>query len=76
MEIVVGLHVPEIPFVEVGGKIGAVPLTQIGFIAVKVGVVIDVIETDIVASVAQVLLIGEKVYKVVCAVFGAGDHEP
>ena len=35
-----GFQVPAIPFVELGGKAGAVPFKQIGFIGVNEGVML------------------------------------
>ena len=40
VEIVEGFQVPAIPFVELGGKAGAVPFKQIGFIGVNEGVML------------------------------------
>ena len=40
VEIVEGFQVPAIPFIEFGGKVGAVPFKQIGFIGVNEGVML------------------------------------
>ena len=40
VETMVGFQVPVIPFVELGGKVGAVPFKQTGFIGVNEGVML------------------------------------
>ena len=53
VEIVFGLQVPAIPFVEVPGKLPGVAPTQYGPIAEKVGVITDVTFTLIVVGEAH-----------------------
>ncbi len=50
---VAGLHVPAIPLLEVAGKTGAVPASQIIAGIVKVGVTLGVTVTDNVVATAQ-----------------------
>ena len=59
--IVDGDHVPEMPFVEVVGKVGAVVPAQIGLMVAKVGVMVEFTVTVIVTVVAQGFELGVKV---------------
>ena len=61
VEIVVGFHVPLTPLFDVLGRAAGVAPTQYGPKAVKVGVMLAVTVTAIVAVVAQVLPVGVKV---------------
>jgi hypothetical protein len=77
--IVVGLHVPVIPLVEVAGNDGAVLFWHSGAIAVNVGVICGLIVTVKVAVVAHCPAAGVKVYVVVPGVvvlIVAGLHVP
>ena len=71
-----GLHVPEIPFVEVVGNADKVPPEQIGATCVKVGVIRGLTVIVIVAVVAHTPAVGVKVYVVVDVLFNAGLHVP
>jgi hypothetical protein len=59
--IAVGLHVPEIPFKEVGGKLGATVPEQNGGITLNVGTVSGVTLTLIVTGSAHVPAFGVNV---------------
>lgn len=61
VEIVVGFHVPVTPLFDVLGKAAGVAPTQYAPKAVKVGVMVAVTVTVIVAVVAHVLPVGVKV---------------
>ena len=56
-----GLQVPLIPFTEVPGKVGAAAPTHTGVMAVKVGTMVLVITTEIVAGFAHCPASGVKV---------------
>jgi hypothetical protein len=71
-----GDHVPVMPFAEEIGKAAKVPPAQIGATWVNVGVMFGFTVMVIVAVVAHNPAVGVKVYKVVAALFMAGDHVP
>ena len=61
LSTVAGDQVPVIPLFEVVGRTGAVDPVQIGFIAVKVGVMLELTVTSKVAVVAQWPAVGVNV---------------
>lgn len=73
--LIAGLHEPLIPFVEVAGRVKAVP-EQIAGTCVNAGVILLFTATVIVAVEAHCPAAGVKVYVVVAALFTAGLHEP
>ena len=79
VSIVVGDHVPGIPFVETNGNGGATLFRHKGPITAKAGVAKGVTTTSIVVGNAHSPAPGVKVYVYVPAVFvsiTAGDHVP
>jgi hypothetical protein len=58
---VAGLQFPVIPFVEVVGNTGAVDPVQIGFIAAKVGIMLELTVTFNVVIVAHCPAVGVNV---------------
>ena len=71
-----GDQIPVIPLVEVVGKFAKVPPAQIGATWVNVGTMVGLTVIVMVAVVAHNPAVGVKVYKVVDALFKAGDHVP
>ena len=74
-----GFHEPEIPLVEVAGKVAGTALSQYGPKASKTGVMLSLTITDTVVELAHWPAVGVKVYTVVPAVvvlIAAGFHEP
>ena len=61
LSTVAGDQVPFIPLLEVVGKIGAIEPVQIGFIAVNVGVMLELTVTSKVAVVAHCPAVGVNV---------------
>lgn len=61
VEIVAGFHVPAMPLLEVAGKATGVAPVQYGPKAVKVGVMLELTTTVMVAVLAHGLPVGLKV---------------
>ena len=57
-----GLQVPVIPFIDVAGSVGATDPVQIGFIAAKVGIMLELTVTSNVVVVAHCPTAGVNVY--------------
>ena len=62
LSTVAGDHVPVMPFVEVVGKMGAIPPVQIAGIGLNVGVILGVTVIILLKIVAQPLPSGVKIY--------------
>ncbi len=71
-----GDHVPVIPLFEVVGKAAKVAPAQIVATCVNVGTMFGFTSMVIVVVVAHNPAVGVKVYKVVAALFSAGDQVP
>ena len=76
LSIVVGLHVPVIPFGDIKSKLGTVAPAQKLKLDTKSGVILGITTKVVVVVVAHCPGFGKKVYNRVTVLSRAGDHVP